>query len=121
MTRRLRYRSDFGQNGRMAEKRVFVCYRDQDVPFAVGRIADFLIGRFRTPGKVQPSSASRRATNCSLSSITEHSFHGITSSLKKGRKCNLCVRYDLSPMSRVAQKQLAKFSRWFQSAVSPHS
>src|ERR1700687_56260 len=50
-----------------------------------------------------PPSASRRATNCNLSSITEHSFHGITSSLKKGKKCNPCVRYELLPMSRVAQ------------------
>src|SRR6266567_5285155 len=39
------------------------------------------------------SPASRRATNCSLSSITEHSFHGITSSPKKGKKRNPCVRY----------------------------
>ena len=26
----------------MAEKRVFICYRDQDAPFAPGRIAEFL-------------------------------------------------------------------------------
>src|SRR5215471_18862541 len=48
--------------------------------------------------------ASRRATNLTLSSITEHSFHGIHFPPRKGRKCNLCVRYDLLPMSRVAQK-----------------
>ena len=46
------------------------------------------------------SPASRRATNCRRSSITEHSFHGITSSLKKGKSvayvsgtiCYLCLR-----------------------------
>src|SRR5580765_3486217 len=48
------------------------------------------------------SPASRRATNLTLSSITEHSFHGIHFPPRKGRKCNLCVRYDLLPMSRVA-------------------
>src|ERR1700683_1113853 len=45
------------------------------------------------------SPASRRATNCSLSSITEHSFHGIAPPLKKGKSvtyvsgtnCYLCV------------------------------
>src|SRR6266436_5711182 len=47
------------------------------------------------------SPASRRATNCSLSSITEHSFQGITPSLY-GRKCHLCVRYNVLPMSQVA-------------------
>src|SRR5579864_6152042 len=49
------------------------------------------------------SPASRRATNLTLSSMTEHSFHGIHFPPRKGRKCNLCVRYDLLPMSRVAQ------------------
>src|ERR1700740_951621 len=48
------------------------------------------------------SPASRRATNLTLSSITEHSFHGIHFPPRKGRKCNLCVRYNLLPMSRVA-------------------
>ena len=48
------------------------------------------------------SPASRRATNCSLSSITEHSFQGITSSSR--RKCYLCVRYDVSPMSQVGHR-----------------
>jgi hypothetical protein len=48
------------------------------------------------------SPASRRATNLTLSSITEHSFHGIHFPPRKGTKCNLCVRYDLLPMSRVA-------------------
>src|SRR5213593_3342069 len=46
------------------------------------------------------SPASRRATNCSLSSMTEHSFQGITpSSLEEesvthvsGTKCHLCLR-----------------------------
>ena len=52
------------------------------------------------------SPASRRATNCSLSSITEHCFHGITSSQKR-KKCNPCVRYDLLPMSRVAHARYA--------------
>jgi TIR domain len=33
------------QNNRMSEKRVFICYRDQDNPFAAGRIADFLKSR----------------------------------------------------------------------------
>src|SRR6266704_1922719 len=49
------------------------------------------------------SPASRRATNCSLSSITEHSFHGITPSQKNRRKCHPCVRYDVLPMSQAAQ------------------
>ena len=35
--------------------------------------------------------------------MTEHSFHGIHFPPRKGRKCNLCVRYDLSPMCRVGQ------------------
>src|ERR1700730_15575119 len=48
------------------------------------------------------SPASRRATNCSLSSITEHSFQGITPSPSTGRKCHLCVRYNVLPMSQVA-------------------
>src|ERR1700693_4142708 len=48
------------------------------------------------------SPASRRATNCSLSSITEHSFQGITTSPSTGRKCHLCVRYNVLPMSQVA-------------------
>jgi len=34
--------------------------------------------------------------------MTEHSFHGIYFPPRKGRKCNLCVRYVLLPMSRVA-------------------
>src|SRR5215469_9305774 len=46
------------------------------------------------------SPASRRATNCSLSSVTEHSFQGISPSLKpggsvthvSGTKCHLCLR-----------------------------
>src|SRR5258707_1328158 len=47
------------------------------------------------------SPASRRATNCSLSSITEHSFQGITPSPSTGRKCYLRVRYNVLPMSQV--------------------
>ena len=35
--------------------------------------------------------------------MTEHSFHGIHTSRLKKRKCNPCVRYELSPMSRAAQ------------------
>src|ERR1700686_3507452 len=53
-----------------------------------------------------PSPASRRATNCSLSSITEHSFQGITPSPSTGRKCHLCVRYNVLPMSQVAHSHL---------------
>ena len=30
---------------------------------------------------------------------------------QKGKKCNPCVRYDLSPMSRVAQKSLTLFRK----------
>src|SRR4051812_3316043 len=33
--------------------------------------------------------------------MTEHSFHGIHFPPRKGKKCNLCARYDLSPMCRV--------------------
>src|SRR6266478_2861545 len=54
------------------------------------------------------SPASRRATNCSLSSITEHSFQGIHFLLKKRRKCNPCVRCVLSPMSQVAHESLTR-------------
>src|SRR5580765_1357406 len=61
------------------------------------------------------SPASRRATNLTLSSITEHSFHGIHFPPRKGRKCNLCVRYNLLPMSRVAPfLRLTQFSRFPQ-------
>src|SRR6266404_3314366 len=58
------------------------------------------------------SPASRRATNCSLSSMTEHSFQGITpSSLEEesvthvsGTKCHLCLRpLTGSPMCQAAQ------------------
>ena len=54
----------------------------------------------------------RRPLNCSLSSITEHSFHGIHFLLKKRRKCNLCVRYVLLPMCRVAQRTYILFESW---------
>src|ERR1700676_4571038 len=36
------------------------------------------------------SPASRRATNCSLSSITEHSFQGITPSPLQGKVSPMC-------------------------------
>src|SRR5882762_3559518 len=39
------------------------------------------------------------------SSITEHSFQGITPS-PKGKKCHPCVRYKLSPMCQAAQSHL---------------
>src|ERR1700676_4174882 len=77
------------------------------------------------------SPASRRATNCSLSSITEHSFQGITTSPSTERKCHLCVRYNVLPMSQVAQPanqsvanlafgRLLQFgSIWVQKEVSP--
>ena len=51
-----------------------------------------------------PPSTNRLAgepQTAALSSMTEHCFHGITPSPKR-EKCNLCVRYELSPMSRVA-------------------
>jgi hypothetical protein len=36
--------------------------------------------------------------------MTELAFHGIhTSRLQKSEKCNPCVRYEMSPMSRAAQ------------------
>src|SRR5215469_10685817 len=38
------------------------------------------------------SPASRRATNCNLSSMAEHSFQGIYFLLKKGGSVNPCVR-----------------------------
>src|SRR5258707_10207657 len=49
------------------------------------------------------SPVGRRATNCSLSSITEHSFQGIIPSPSTGRKCYLRVRYNVLPMSQVGQ------------------
>src|SRR4029077_4643793 len=49
------------------------------------------------------SPSSSRATKRRRSSTTEHSFQGIaTSPAVSGGKCYPCVRYDLSPMSRVA-------------------
>ena len=62
-----------------------------------------LSGDREIPNSLQRSAigspASRRATNCTLSSITEHSFHGIHFLLKKGESvtyvsgtfCHLCV------------------------------
>src|SRR5262249_5426208 len=44
--------------------------------------------------------------NCSLSSMTEHSFQGIHFLLEKRRKCNPCVRYEMSPMCQAAHNQL---------------
>ena len=49
------------------------------------------------------SPSSRRATKRSLSSIFDCSFHGISTS-RQSEKCYPCVRYNLSPMSRAAQK-----------------
>jgi hypothetical protein len=49
----------------------------------------------------------RPATKRRRSSITELAFHGIHTSrlqsLQKSEKCNPCVRYEMSPMSRAAQ------------------
>src|SRR6266568_2946716 len=47
------------------------------------------------------SPSSKRATKRTRSSITEHSFHGITPS-PKGKECHPCVRYKLSPMFQTA-------------------
>src|SRR5437763_1365471 len=53
------------------------------------------------------SPSRRRATKRRRSSITELAFHGIhTSRLQKSEKCNPCVRYKLSPMSRAAHKSV---------------
>src|SRR5215467_13280644 len=50
------------------------------------------------------SPSSRRATKRRRSSITELAFHGIYTSRPPGsEKCYPCVRYEMSPMSRVAQ------------------
>src|SRR5579864_1343670 len=50
------------------------------------------------------SPSSKRPTKRTRSSITEHSFQGITPS-PKGKKCHPCVRYKVSPMSQAAQKR----------------
>src|SRR5580704_15003131 len=55
------------------------------------------------------SPASRRATNCNRSSMTEHSFQGISPSSKKAKECNPCVRYEMSPMSQVAHNKTEAF------------
>src|ERR1700682_391006 len=47
------------------------------------------------------SPSSKRPTKRTRSSITEHSFQGITPS-PKGKKCHPCVRYKVSPMSQAA-------------------
>jgi hypothetical protein len=49
------------------------------------------------------------------SSMTEHSFQGIHFLLKKRRKCNPCVRYEMSPMCQAAHNGLAQASE----ALSP--
>jgi hypothetical protein len=54
------------------------------------------------------SPASRRATNCSLSSITEHSFHGIASSLRGGSVTHV-FRYDVLPMFPTAHFKIRGF------------
>ena len=63
-----------------------------------------------------PRRPASRATNRRRSSITEHSFHGIDTSRRKGGKCYPCVRYVLSPMSRAAHKHLVLTSRWLDTA-----
>src|SRR5258705_4323155 len=54
------------------------------------------------------SPSSRRATKRRRSSITELAFPGIHTSrlqsLQKSEKCNPCVRYEMSPMSRAAHR-----------------
>src|SRR5467141_2304458 len=47
------------------------------------------------------SPSSKRPTKRTRSSITEHSFQGITPS-PKGKKCHPCVRYKVSPMCQAA-------------------
>src|SRR6202165_4960780 len=61
------------------------------------------------------SPSSRRATKRRRSSITELAFHGIhTSRLQKSEKCNPCVRYEMSPMSRAAHPRQRTFGeQWF--------
>ena len=71
-------------------------------------------GCWLTRGRQGHRIVPRRATNCILSSITEHSFHGITPPLEKREKCNLCVRYDVLPMSRAAHNHL-RLSKSFTS------
>src|SRR5262245_39135859 len=65
------------------------------------------------------SPASRRATNCSLSSITEHSFQGIITPSPEGESvtyvsgtmCYLCLRPLIGPTSGNTQTRLSsKFS-----------
>src|ERR1700676_1148695 len=51
------------------------------------------------------SPSSKRPTKRTRSSITEHSFQGITPS-PKGKKCPPCVRYKVSPMSQAAKKEV---------------
>src|SRR6266404_6019042 len=72
---------------------------ERHIPYSDRRSYNPSCGRSRTLCRVPPS-ARRLATNCSLSSITEHSFQGITPSLKKKREsvtyvfgtiCHLCL------------------------------
>src|SRR5947199_8939551 len=67
------------------------------------------------------SPSSRRATKRRRSSITELAFHGIhTSRLQKSEKCNPCVRYEMSPMSRAAhQAQLEFLTGTTRPAIRP--
>src|SRR5437879_7253974 len=52
------------------------------------------------------SPSKRQATKQRRSCTTELAFHGIhTSRLQKSEKCNPCVRYEMSPMSRAAQER----------------
>src|SRR6266705_2763262 len=67
------------------------------------------------------SPASRRATNCSLSSMTEHSFQGIASSPKRrksvtyvfGTICYLCLgSVSLQASTDVLRLRPAKSDQW---------
>ena len=50
------------------------------------------------------SPSRRRATNRRRSSSTLHSFHGTDASSAKDRKCSLCVRNEVQPLSREAHR-----------------
>ncbi len=58
---------------------------------AIENLVARLAGNPKLPAKFRhPSPASRRATNCSLSSIAEHSFQGITPSPLRGKVSPMC-------------------------------
>ena len=81
------------------------------IPGSVQRSCSRSYGRSQTLCKVPPS-ASRRPTNCSPSSIAEHSFHGILAPSPKGESvthvsgtmCYLCLR----PLSRLQHAGLGE-------------